>query len=44
MGTLLVQLAHAAGANVIAAARGSRKLELTRDLGADVIGKTLLVV
>lgn len=33
-GALLVQLARAAGAHVIAAARGTRKLELARQLGA----------
>jgi NADPH:quinone reductase len=37
MGTLLVQLAHAAGARVIAAARGARKLDLARNLGADEV-------
>ncbi|NTX15018.1 zinc-binding dehydrogenase [Myxococcus sp. CA056] len=37
MGVLLVQLAHAAGARVIGAARGQRKLELLRELGADVV-------
>ena len=37
MGVLLVQLAHAAGARVVAAARGARKLELARELGADVV-------
>lgn len=36
MGILLVQLAHAAGARVAAAARGERKLGLARELGADV--------
>ncbi|MEV5570406.1 zinc-binding dehydrogenase [Spirillospora sp. NPDC052269] len=35
VGTLLVQLALAAGARVIGAARGERKLELIRELGAD---------
>lgn len=35
MGILLVQLAHAAGAHVIAAARGMRKLDLAREHGAD---------
>ncbi|WP_405724888.1 zinc-binding dehydrogenase [Streptomyces sp. NBC_01537] len=35
MGTLLVQLAHAAGAYVIGAARGKAKLDLVRELGAD---------
>jgi NADPH:quinone reductase len=36
VGTLLVQLARAAGARVVAAARGARKLSLTRSLGAAV--------
>lgn len=36
MGTLLVQLAHAAGARVVGAARGAQKLDLIRRLGADV--------
>jgi len=36
MGILLVQLAKAAGAQVIAAARGAAKLDLARELGADV--------
>lgn len=35
-GTLLVQLARAAGARVVAAAGGARKVELARELGADV--------
>jgi len=35
MGNLLVQLAHAAGARVVAAARGKRKLDLALKLGAD---------
>jgi NADPH2:quinone reductase len=35
-GVLLVQLARSAGAHVIGAARGARKLELVRELGADV--------
>ncbi|MGW0732175.1 zinc-binding dehydrogenase [Streptomyces sp. NPDC002851] len=35
MGTLLVQLAHARGAQVVAVARGERKLALVRELGAD---------
>ena len=35
VGTLLVQLAKAAGATVIAAAGGDAKLELARSLGAD---------
>lgn len=37
LGILLTQLARAAGARVIAAARGARKLALARDLGADVV-------
>jgi NADPH2:quinone reductase len=36
VGTLLVQLAHAAGATVVAAAGGPRKLGVARELGADV--------
>lgn len=36
-GSLLVQLLRAAGARVIGAARGSRKLELARELGAEVV-------
>ncbi|MFJ2029271.1 zinc-binding dehydrogenase [Streptosporangium sp. NPDC087985] len=36
VGTLLVQLAKAAGARVVAAAGGARKAGLARDLGADV--------
>jgi NADPH2:quinone reductase len=36
MGILLVQLAHAAGARVVAAARGRAKLDLVREQGADV--------
>ena len=35
LGFLLVQLAHAAGARVIGAARGQEKLDLARKLGAD---------
>ncbi|WP_030859069.1 zinc-binding dehydrogenase [Streptomyces sp. NRRL F-2747] len=35
MGTLLVQFAVAAGAYVVGAARGERKLALVRELGAD---------
>ncbi|MFD7081260.1 zinc-binding dehydrogenase [Streptomyces sp. NPDC002181] len=35
MGTLLVQIAVAAGAYVVGAARGERKLALVRELGAD---------
>ncbi|MGS2644169.1 zinc-binding dehydrogenase [Streptosporangium sp. G12] len=37
LGTLLVQLAHAAGAHVIATARGGRKLGLARELGAGTV-------
>lgn len=38
VGSLLVQLAHAAGARqVIAAAGNARKLALARDLGADIV-------
>jgi NADPH2:quinone reductase len=37
MGTLLVQLAHAAGAHVVGSARGARKLDAVRELGADVV-------
>ncbi|WP_405161952.1 zinc-binding dehydrogenase [Nocardia sp. NBC_01499] len=37
LGTLLIQLAHAAGAHVIAAARGRAKLELAERLGADAV-------
>ncbi|MFC4052015.1 zinc-binding dehydrogenase [Actinomadura syzygii] len=37
MGVLLVQLAHAEGARVAAAARGARKLELARELGAEIV-------
>jgi NADPH:quinone reductase len=36
LGILLVQLAHLAGAHVIGAARGKRKLDLALELGADV--------
>ncbi|GAB3476911.1 zinc-binding dehydrogenase [Amycolatopsis cihanbeyliensis] len=36
LGVLLVQLARAAGARVVAAARGAGKLELARELGAEV--------
>jgi NADPH:quinone reductase len=36
LGSLLVQLAHRAGARVIAAASGKQKLDLARELGADV--------
>ncbi|MGW0507248.1 zinc-binding dehydrogenase [Micromonospora sp. NPDC003241] len=37
VGSLLVQLARAAGARVVGVARGSRKLDVVRDLGADVV-------
>lgn len=37
LGIVLVQLAHAAGARIIGAARGKRKLALARELGADVV-------
>jgi NADPH2:quinone reductase len=37
VGTLLVQLARAAGARVVAAAGGARKVEVARGLGADVV-------
>ncbi|MEV0235246.1 zinc-binding dehydrogenase [Nonomuraea sp. NPDC050786] len=37
VGSLLVQLAHAAGAKVVGAARGSRKLNMVRDLGAEAV-------
>jgi NADPH2:quinone reductase len=37
MGALLVQLVRAAGGRVVAAARGGRKLELARELGAEVV-------
>jgi NADPH2:quinone reductase len=36
LGTLLVQLARDAGATVVAAARGAAKLDLARELGAQV--------
>jgi NADPH2:quinone reductase len=36
VGSLLVQLAKAAGATVVAAAGGARKLAVAKDLGADV--------
>ncbi|MEU5563311.1 zinc-binding dehydrogenase [Micromonospora musae] len=35
VGSLLVQLARSAGARVVAAARGRRKLDLARELGAE---------
>ncbi|HYN97387.1 MAG TPA: zinc-binding dehydrogenase [Pilimelia sp.] len=37
LGALLVQLAHAAGGRVVAAARGAAKLDRLRKLGADVV-------
>ncbi|MGA6165313.1 zinc-binding dehydrogenase [Amycolatopsis magusensis] len=37
LGSLLIQLAKAAGAHVTAAARGPEKLGLARELGADVV-------
>lgn len=37
LGIWLVPLAHAAGAHVIAAARGPQKLDLARQLGADTL-------
>ncbi|MFC5833277.1 zinc-binding dehydrogenase [Nonomuraea insulae] len=37
MGSLLVQLAKSAGATVVAAAGGSRKTGVARDLGADEV-------
>ncbi|WP_344944394.1 zinc-binding dehydrogenase [Actinomadura miaoliensis] len=37
VGSLLVQLAKAAGATVVAAAGGPRKLEVARELGADEV-------
>ncbi|GAA4242252.1 zinc-binding dehydrogenase [Actinomadura meridiana] len=37
MGVLLIQLAKAQGAHVIAAARGTQKLELAREQGADTV-------
>ncbi|GAB3582396.1 zinc-binding dehydrogenase [Amycolatopsis endophytica] len=37
LGSLLVQLAHAAGARVTGAARGAEKLETVRGLGADAV-------
>ncbi|MDW5330326.1 zinc-binding dehydrogenase [Plantactinospora sp. KLBMP9567] len=36
LGAILVQLAHAAGATVVAAARGTAKLDRVRELGAEV--------
>ncbi|GAB2582215.1 zinc-binding dehydrogenase [Streptomyces capparidis] len=37
VGSLLVQLARAAGARVVGAARGARKLDVVRELGADAV-------
>lgn len=37
LGVLLVQLAHAAGARVIGAARGKEKLDLAREFGTDAV-------
>ena len=37
MGALLVQLARAAGARAVGAARGARKLELALELGAEAV-------
>jgi NADPH2:quinone reductase len=37
LGAILVQLAHAAGATVVAAARGTAKLDRLRGLGADTV-------
>jgi NADPH2:quinone reductase len=37
VGSLLVQLARTAGARVVGVARGARKLELARELGASVV-------
>jgi NADPH:quinone reductase len=37
LGSLLVQLAHDAGARVIGAARGKQKLNLSEELGADAV-------
>jgi NADPH2:quinone reductase len=37
LGALAVQLAHQAGARVVGAARGTRKLDAARDGGADVV-------
>jgi NADPH2:quinone reductase len=37
VGTLLVQLARAAGARVVGAARGRRKLDMAHDVGADAV-------
>ncbi|MEV3990678.1 zinc-binding dehydrogenase [Streptomyces sp. NPDC049837] len=40
MGTVLVQLAKAAGARVVGTARGERKAALVRELGADAVVDT----
>ncbi len=37
VGSLLVQLARATGARVVGAARGARKLDVVRELGADAV-------
>jgi NADPH2:quinone reductase len=37
LGCLLVQLAHGAGARVIGAARGKRKLDVVREMGAEAV-------
>jgi NADPH2:quinone reductase len=37
VGSLLVQLARSAGARIVGAARGKRKLDLARKLGADAV-------
>jgi NADPH2:quinone reductase len=37
LGAMLVQIAHATGARVVAAARGAEKLERIRTVGADVL-------
>ncbi|MFA1549739.1 zinc-binding dehydrogenase [Actinomadura chokoriensis] len=37
VGSLLVQLARSVGARVVGAARGARKLDLLRELGADAV-------
>jgi NADPH2:quinone reductase len=41
VGSLLVQLALAAGARVVGAASGERKLQLIRDLGAEAVDYTV---
>lgn len=40
MGTLLIQLAHQLGAQVVGAARGGAKLDLVRRLGAEAVDYT----